>query len=82
MSDQIKADFSSLLLSLASSAAISLGLAPEHESGELRIDKNMAQFNIDLLIMLKDKTKNNLTQEERQLIDSLVQDLQNQFVKM
>lgn len=82
MPDQINADFNSLLLSIASSAAIALGLAPEHETGKIHIDKNMAKFNIDLLLMLKEKTKNNLSPDESQLMTSLVQDLQNHFIKM
>ena len=82
MPDQIKADFNSLVLSIASTAAISLGMAPDHESGEIRIDKNMAKFNIDLLIMLQEKTKNNLSPDETQLMNSLVQDLQNSFTKL
>ena len=82
MPNQIKADFNSLVLSIASSAAISLGLAPDHETGESHTDKNMAKFNIDLLLMLEEKTKNNLAKEESQLLKSLMQDLQNQFVKI
>ncbi len=79
--ESIKADFSSLVLSIASSAAMSLGLAPDQETGKTHVDKNMAKFNIDLLMMLKEKTKNNLTADENQLMISLVSDLQNHFVK-
>lgn len=82
MPEQINADFNSLILSIASTAAIALGMAPDHESGETRIDKNMAKFNIDLLLMLKEKTNNNLSADEAQLMSSLVQDLQNQFIKI
>ncbi|OYZ15032.1 MAG: hypothetical protein B7Y39_16850 [Bdellovibrio sp. 28-41-41] len=82
MPDQIKADFSSLALSIASSAAMSLGLAPDQETGETRIDKNMAKFNIDMLMMLKDKTKSNLTEDESHLIVSLIQDLQARFIQI
>jgi hypothetical protein len=82
MPDQLKADFSSLVLSIASSAAMSLGLAPDQESGETRIDKNMAKFNIDLLIMLQDKTKSNLTSDESHLVTSLIQDLQARFINV
>ncbi len=82
MPSQIKADFNSLVLSIASSAAISLGLAPDHETGEAHIDKNMAKFNIDLLVMLEEKTKNNLSKDEVQLLSSLMLDLQNHFIKI
>lgn len=82
MNDTIKPDFSSLVLSIASSAAMSLGLAPDQETGQTHIDKNMAKFNIDMLIMLQEKTKNNLTADENHLMMSVVSDLQTRFAKL
>lgn len=78
----MQASFSVLTMSIASSAAISLGLAPDPQSGKTHQDKSMAKFNIDLLLMLKDKTKGNLTVEESQLILSITNDLQSKFLQM
>lgn len=80
--DSLNANFSTLIMSIASSAAMSLGLAPDPQTGKTTKDKNMAKFNIDLLIMLKEKTKNNLSEDENKLITSLVSDLQVHFIKM
>jgi hypothetical protein len=80
--DNITANFSTLIMSIASTAAMSLGLAPDHQTGKISKDKNMAKFNIDLLIMLKEKTKNNLNEDENKLITSLVSDLQMHYIKM
>jgi hypothetical protein len=80
--DSMNANFSTLIMSIASSAAMSLGLAPDPQTGKTAKDRNMAKFNIDLLIMLKEKTKNNLSEDENKLITSLVSDLQMHFVKM
>ncbi len=77
---QMEASFSILAMSLASSAAIALGLAPNPQDGKTDKDKNMAKFNIDLLVMLKDKTKGNLSQDEQRFIDSVITDLQMKFV--
>lgn len=84
MSQKIEASFSVLIMSIASSALISMGMAPIEAGSDKTLppDKNMARFNIDLLILLKEKTKNNLTHEESQLIDSLLNDLQIKFVQM
>ena len=41
----------------------------------------MAKFNIDLLIMLSEKTKNNLTTEELHFMNSIIADLQLKFVQ-
>lgn len=81
MTEKFEASFSVLVTSIASSAAISLGLAPNPATGKPEQDRAMAKFNIDLLSVLQEKTKNNLTSEEQQLINHLVQDLRLKFVQ-
>lgn len=75
------ASFSMLVMSIASSAAMALGLAPDPQSGKIEPDKQMARFNIDLLMILKEKTKGQLTQDESHLLDHLISDLQLKFVQ-
>lgn len=77
-----EATFSVLLTSLASSAMMSMGLAPDPQTGKTQIDKNMAKFNIDLLLVLKEKTKGNLKPDEAQFLEALVADLQMKFVQI
>lgn len=77
---KLEANFSMLTMSIASSAAMAMGLAPGPDES-FQTDERMAKFNIDLLIMLKDKTKNNLNSEEQKFIDSVVTDLQLKFVQ-
>ena len=79
---QLEASFSVLVMSIASSAAMSMGLAPNPQDGKVESDKNMAKFNIDLLVVLQEKTKNNLNDEEKRFIDSIVTDLQMKFLQM
>jgi hypothetical protein len=81
MTDDVGASFSMLVMSVASSAAMALGLTPDPQSGKTETDKEMARFNIDLLLVLKEKTKNNLTQEETELLSHLLNDLQLKFVQ-
>ena len=73
-----KPDFSNLILSIASSAVLKMGLDPQAKE-----EKNMdiARYNIDLLSLLKEKTKNNLSEKEQKLIDSCLNDLQIRFVE-
>ncbi len=78
---QVDASFSMLVMSVASSAAMALGLTPNPQTGKTETDKEMARFNIDLLLILKDKTKNNLSSEETELLDQLLKDLQLKFVQ-
>ena len=81
MPPSVDASFSMLVMSVASSAAMALGLTPNPQSGKVETDKEMARFNIDLLLVLKDKTKNNLSKEETELLDQLLKDLQLKFVQ-
>jgi hypothetical protein len=76
----LEASFSTLILSIGSSAAMALGLAPNPASGQIEKDKNLARFNIDLLCMLKEKTKGNLSEDEQKFLDAMVTDLQMKFV--
>ncbi|MBK9321574.1 MAG: DUF1844 domain-containing protein [Bdellovibrionaceae bacterium] len=83
MSAKMEASFSMLTMSIASSAVMAMGLAPDPQSGGApNKDKNLARFNIDLLVMLQEKTKNNLTQEEKAFLNSLITDLQMKFVQV
>jgi hypothetical protein len=72
--------FSTLLLSLASSAVLALGLEKNPHTDQYEKDLGVARFNIDMLKLLKDKTKNNLTAEEQQFLDNVINDLQMKFV--
>ena len=76
--ESLKPDFSNLILSIASSALLKMGLDPE---GKEEKDRNIARYNIDLLSLLKEKTKNNLTEKEMKLLNSCIQDLQLKFVQ-
>jgi hypothetical protein len=77
---KLEASFSVLAMSIASSAAMALGLAPNPSTNKTEKDKNMAKFNIDLLVMLKDKTKGNLSGDEQKFIETVISDLQMKFV--
>jgi hypothetical protein len=77
----LEASFSILTMSIASSAAMSLGLAPNPQSGQVEKDKNLAKFNIDLLVILQEKTKGNLNDEEKRFLDSIVTDLQMKYLQ-
>jgi hypothetical protein len=74
-------DFYTFILSLGSSAFVHLGDAPHPETGE-QIPPNLAvaRQTIDILVMLREKTKGNLTDEEEKFLENLLTDLQLRFV--
>lgn len=77
----LEASFSTLVLSIGSSAAMAIGLAPNPVTGKVEKDLNLARFNIDLLRMLREKTKGNLSTDEQSFLDSIVTDLQMKYVQ-
>lgn len=83
MKDQaLPANLSTLIMSLASSATISMGLSPNPETEKTEVNKKIAEFNIDLLVSLKEKTKNNLNKEEADLLDKVLGQLQTHFIQI
>jgi hypothetical protein len=74
-------DFTTFLLSLGSSAVLHLGEAEHPRSGKVEKDLPMAKHTIDLLSMLQDKTKGNLTPQEAQILESLLYDLRLRYLE-
>ena len=74
-------DFTTFLLSLASTAVIQMGAAPDPETGQVSANPHLAHETIDLLGMLREKTRGNLTPEEQQFFDALLYDLRVRFVE-
>ncbi len=80
--ENYEASFSVLVTSLASSTIMALGLAPNPRNDEKQKDRAMARFNIDLLAVLQEKTRGNLTSDEARFLEALLADLQLKFVQM
>ncbi len=74
------ASFISLIMSLASNAAASLGMMPHPVTGETGVDLKTAKHWIDVLGMLEVKTKGNLDPQEDQMLEGLLADLRMQYV--
>ena len=67
-----RVDFSTFVFSLSSSALAHLGEMPNPENGQQEVNLPLAKQTIDILAMLEEKTRGNLTPvEEQQLKDFL-----------
>jgi len=73
--------FAAFVLSLAHTAAVHFGDIPDPVNGE-RSESNLlaAQQMIDILALIENKTRGNLTAEERQLIEQILYELRLRFV--
>jgi len=74
-------DFSTIVLSLATSAMVHMGLVPESEGGSTETNLPLAQQTIDTLELLQNKTRGNLTDDETRLLQSVLYELRMSYVK-
>ena len=74
-------DFATFVLSLSHSALMHLGEAPDPETNKLGTNLALAKQNIDLLGLLEEKTKGNLTGDEERLLAQVLFDLRMRFVE-
>ena len=73
-------DFSGLILGFSSAALYYMGEATVEGRAPVK-NLPLARQNIDIICMLKDKTKGNLTAEEERLLGQLIVDLQVKMVE-
>jgi hypothetical protein len=81
-SDSSPISFIAFIYSLATNAAVHFGDVPDPITNERRPpDLEAAAQLIDLLAMLEQKTRGNLTAEERQMLDQVIFELRMRFVE-
>lgn len=78
----VEVNFAAFVFSLGRSAFIHLGEEPDPMTGEKKVSLPLAKETIDIISMLEEKTKGNLTQEEDQLTKNLLYALRMRFVEI
>jgi hypothetical protein len=76
------ADFRALVGTLASQAIMGLGAFADPKTNKMVIDLGTARFSIDLLTVLEEKTKGNISDEEAQELSQTLAELRNRFVQI
>lgn len=77
-----EADFSGLVSMLATQAFYALGVIRTEEDKEIEPDWQLAKFNIDMLGMLEEKCKGNITDDEQEMLKSTLDQLRMMFVTL
>ena len=74
--------FTAFIVSLASTAAIHLGDLADPQTGQ-KLEPNLegAAQMIEILTLLEEKTRGNLTAEERQVLEQILYELRLRFVE-
>ena len=74
-------DFSTFVISLSTQALMHLGEIADPISGKIDADITVAKQMIDILGMLKDKTRGNLNSNEDRMIEGILFDLRMKYVE-
>lgn len=74
-------DFSTFVISLATSAQVGLGAVPHPETNQAVQNFPAAKQMIDILALLKEKTRGNLTEDESSLLDQVLHNLHIHYVR-
>jgi len=77
---EAKIDFPSYILSYYTQGLVLLGEVPNPYTNKKEEDVNGAHHIVDILEMLKEKTKGNLAKEEEKLIESVLYELRIKFM--
>ncbi len=78
---QVPVDFPNFVLSLATQALVMLGEVPHPETQRVSVSLPAAKQTIDILSMLEEKTKGNLSKEELGLLTDVLANLQLIYVQ-
>lgn len=73
-------DFSTFIISLATSAMAYLGEVPDPATGKNMQNLEGAQQMIEILSLLQEKTRGNLDAEEAQLLEEILYELRMKFL--
>ena len=77
-------DFSTFVLSLGTSALFHMGLTSDPSSGESKSEPNLplASQTIDTLVLMEEKTRGNLDEDEGKLLESVLYEVRMRFVEV
>ena len=74
--------FSTFVLGLSTQALLHLGEIPDPASNTTQRDLGAAKHVIDILAILREKTRSNLEPDEEALLDSMLYDLRMRYVEL
>ena len=76
------ANFETLISSFVTQALFALGAIPDPRTGQPALHLDLARHQIDMLSVLEEKTKGNLTEDESDLLASTLYELRTRYVQV
>jgi hypothetical protein len=77
-----EANFETLISTMATQAMFAMGLIPDPASGQRMQHLDLARHHIDMLTVLEDKTKGNLSEEESAMLSQTAYELRQQYIQI
>ncbi len=77
-----KLGFSDLVRLFATQALMYLGAFPDPQTGRAMVALDIAKLNIDLLAVVEEKTKGNLSAQEKEMLEGTLHELRLQYVEI
>ncbi|MFI4896979.1 MAG: DUF1844 domain-containing protein [Phycisphaerales bacterium JB059] len=77
-----KASFDDLLRLMATQALMYMGAFPDPQTGQAMVALDLAKLHVDLLSVLEEKTRGNLSDEESKALTGILTELRMQFVEV
>lgn len=75
-------DFAALISMLVTQALFALGLIQVEGQKDKEPDLELAKYNIDMLETIQEKTKGNLTEEEKKILENTLSQVRMAYVKL
>ncbi|MEM9883370.1 MAG: DUF1844 domain-containing protein [Planctomycetota bacterium] len=76
------ANFETLISSFVTQALFAMGAIPDPQTGQPVMQLDLARYQIDLLAVLEDKCKGNLSEEEQKMLASTLYELRSRYVQV
>lgn len=76
------ASFETLINTMATQALFAMGAIPDPRTGQRMQHLDLARHHIDMLGVIEQKTKGNLSEEEANLISTVIYELRTRYIQM
>jgi hypothetical protein len=77
-----EASFESLVSTMTTQALFAMGAIPDPHTGQRMAHLDLARHHIDMLSVLEEKTKGNLSKEETDMLATTLYELRNRYVQL
>jgi len=76
------ASFETLISTMTTQALFAMGAIPDPQTGQRMAHLDLARHHIDMLAIIEEKTKGNLSKEEADMLANTVYELRNRYVQL